>query len=139
MYTYCEQSGITAGTCPLLGLVLSVDGPRTDVSDVASYTYYQTTDLSGCATGGACHSLGDLRSVTDALGHVTTYSTYNGNGYPLTMTDPNGIVTTLTYDVRQHLTSRTVGTETTSFAYYPTGLLNKDHATRWKFPVVSLR
>jgi len=125
MYTYCEQSGITAGTCPLLGLVLSVDGPRTDVSDVASYTYYQTTDLSGCATGGACHSLGDLRSVTDALGHVTTYSTYNGNGYPLTMTDPNGIVTTLTYDVRQHLTSRTVGTETTSFAYYPTGLLNK--------------
>jgi YD repeat-containing protein len=124
-YTYCEQSGITAGTCPLLGLVLTVDGPRTDVSDVATYTYYQTTDLSGCATGGACHSLGDLRSVTDALGHVTTYNTYNANGYPLTMTDPNGVVTTLTYDVRQRLSSRTVGSEQTSFTHYPTGLLSK--------------
>jgi RHS repeat-associated protein len=39
------------------------------------------------------------------------------------MTDPNGVVTTLTYDLRQRLTSRTVGTEVTTFEYWPIGLV----------------
>ena len=43
----------------------------------------------------------------------------------MTITDPNGVVTTLTYDARTRLTSRQVGTETTSFSYYPTGLLKQ--------------
>ena len=55
---------------------------------------------------------------------MTTYNTYNAHGQPLTITDPNGVVTTLTYDARQRVTSRQVGTETTSYAYYPTGLLH---------------
>jgi YD repeat-containing protein len=49
---------------------------------------------------------GQLQTVTDALGHVTTYNTYNTFGQPLTITDPNGTVTTLTYDKRQRLLSR---------------------------------
>lgn len=98
------------------GQVLTADGPRTDVNDVTTYTYYT------CDTGGAC---GQLQTVTDALGHVTTYNTYNVAGQPLTITDPNGVVITLTYDARQHLASRTIGTETTAFDYWPTGLLKK--------------
>jgi len=39
--------------------------------------------------------------------------------------DQNSIVTTLTYDARQRLTSRTRGSEITSFEYWPTGLLKK--------------
>ena len=66
----------------------------------------------------------------DALGHVTTYSTYNAHGQPLTITDPNGVVTTLAYDGRQRLTSRTVGTEQTTFDYWPTGLVKKVVRTR---------
>jgi hypothetical protein len=50
--TYCEQAGVDAGTCPQLGLVLSVDGPRTDVADVTSFTYY-ASDEAGCATAPA--------------------------------------------------------------------------------------
>src|SRR5437667_266526 len=61
---------------------------------------------------------------SNALSQVTTFLTYNGNGQPLTLSDPNGVVTTLTYDARLRLKSKQVGTETTSYTYYPTGLLN---------------
>lgn len=98
------------------GQVLTANGPRTDVSDVTTYTYYN------CTIGYHC---GQVHTVTNAAGHVTTYNTYNAHGQPLTMTDPNGVVTTLTYDLRQRVTSRTVGTEVTTFEYWPTGLLKK--------------
>jgi len=98
------------------GQLLTEDGPRTDVSDVTTYTY------NSCTSGFGC---GQLASVTDAAGNVTTFLTYDANGRPLTMSDPNSVVTTLTYDERQRLTSRTIGTETTSYAYWPTGLLKK--------------
>jgi len=98
------------------GQVLTSNGPRTDVSDVTTTTYYD------CTTGFQC---GQVNTITNAIGQVTTYNTYNAHGQPLTITDPNGIVTTLTYDARQRLTSRQVGTETTSFTYWPTGLLKQ--------------
>lgn len=98
------------------GQVLTIDGPRTDVADVTTYTYQD------CSSGYGC---GQLASVTDAVGNVTSYLTYNANGDPLTISDPNGVVTTLTYDTRERLTSRSVGTETTAYEYWPTGLLEK--------------
>ena len=98
------------------GRVLTADGPRADVSDSTTYTHYT------CTTGSQC---GQLDTVTDALGHVTTYNTYDTDGRPLTITDPNGTVTTLTYDARGNLKSRTVGSEITSFTYYSTGLLEQ--------------
>jgi YD repeat-containing protein len=64
-----------------------------------------------------------VQTVADAAGHVWTYNTYNAHGQPLTVTDPNGAITTLTYDLRQRLTSRSTVGETTGFSYYPTGLL----------------
>ena len=96
------------------GRMLSAQGPRTDLNSTTTYAYYT------CTTGSQC---GQVQTITDALGHVTTFNTYNGHGQPLTVTDPNGVVTTLTYDLRLRLTSRQIGTETTSYAYYPTGLL----------------
>jgi RHS repeat-associated protein len=96
------------------GRVLTLDGPRTDISDVTAYTYFN------CTSGAEC---GHISTATDAAGHVTTYATYNAYGQPLTIGDANGVVTTFTYDVRQRVTSRRTANETTSFAYYPTGLL----------------
>jgi RHS repeat-associated protein len=98
------------------GRVLTAKGPRTDVNSTTTYTYYT------CTTGSQC---GQLQTVTDPVGNVTTYNTYNAHGQPLTITDPNGVVTTLTYDNRLRLTSRQFGTETTTFSYYPTGLLKQ--------------
>jgi RHS repeat-associated protein len=98
------------------GRVLTADGPRTDASDVTTYTYYT------CTTGSEC---GQVHTVTNALSQTTTYNTYNVYAQPLTITDPNGVLTTLTYDARQRLTSRQVGSETTSFTYWLTGLLKQ--------------
>jgi YD repeat-containing protein len=94
------------------GLMLSkvIDGPRTDVNDITSYSYYDATDAClGCR--------GQLKSITDALGHVTQYTSYNAHGQLLSSTDANGLVTTNSYDARQRLASRTVGSETTSLQY----------------------
>ena len=98
------------------GRVLNADGPRTDVADTITYTYNTCTSGAGC---------GQVSTIQNAAGQITTYNTYNAHGLPLTITDPNGIVTTLTYDARQRLKTRQVGTETTTFDYYLTGLLQK--------------
>lgn len=125
-YTYCEEAGVSAGTCPRVGVVLTMDGPRTDIADATSHSYYLNTDTSGCSTAtGPCHHRGDLQATTDSLGHTITVTRYTANGQPSSITDANGVVTTLTYDMRQRLTSRSVAGETTSFDYWPTGLLKK--------------
>jgi RHS repeat-associated protein len=96
------------------GQALRIDGPRTDVSDVTTIAYYT------CTTGSQC---GQINTITNALGQVTTFNTYNAYGQPLTITDPNGVLTTLSYDARERLTSSQTATETSSFAYYSTGLV----------------
>ena len=96
------------------GQVLTAKGPRTDVNSTTTYTYYS------CTTGSQC---GELNTVTDPVGNVTTYDAYSAYGKPLSITDPNAVATTLTYDARARLTSRQIESETTSFSYYPTGLL----------------
>jgi RHS repeat-associated protein len=98
------------------GQVLTIDGPRNDVNDVTTFAYY------ACTTGAEC---GQLQSITDAVGRLTVFNTYNANSQPLTITDPNGVITTLVYDARQRLSSRSVGTETTSFTYHPMGKLEQ--------------
>jgi RHS repeat-associated protein len=98
------------------GQLQSIDGPRTDVSDLTTYTYYS------CSTGAQC---GQVKTIKNALNQTTTYNTYNAEGRPLTITDPNGVVTTLTYDPRGRLTSQQIGTETTTIAYWPTGLVKQ--------------
>ena len=96
------------------GRMLTAKGPRTDVNSTTTYTYYT------CTTGYQC---GEVDTIQDALGHTWTFNTYNAHGQPLTVTDPNGVVTTLTYDQRLRVLSRQIGTETTRYSYWPTGLL----------------
>lgn len=49
----------------------------------------------------------------------------DGAGRPLTVADPNGVLTTFTYDAAGRLATRQTNGETTSFDYWPTGLLKK--------------
>ncbi|GAB4507097.1 MAG: hypothetical protein Tsb0026_01240 [Sulfuricaulis sp.] len=89
------------------GQVISINGPRTDVSDITTLEYYE------CTTGGAC---GQLKKVTNALGHITTYDLYDANGRLLQMTDPAKLKTLYTYDARGRLKTLTrvpkAGTQT---------------------------
>jgi YD repeat-containing protein len=100
-----------------LGQLLTEDGPRTDVSDITTYSYHTTTTSD--------YTTGDLQSITNAVGRVTRFDKYNRHGQLLQSTDPNGVVTAYTYDLRQRLTSVTVGGQTTSYAYRPTGKLSR--------------
>jgi len=102
-YTYCDAVG---SGCPLVGLLLTSTGPRTDLTQTTTYSYY---------------SNGDLQSVTDALGHTTTYLSYDGSGRVTSLQDANGLTTTLTYTPRGWLASRSVGGSVTAFTYMPYG------------------
>jgi RHS repeat-associated protein len=93
-----------------LGQVLTIDGPRTDVTDVTAYTY---------------DSQHNLATITNALGHVTQITEYDLHGNPKKIIDPNGVETTLTYDVRQRLKTRTINQFTTSFDYDGVGQLTQ--------------
>lgn len=96
------------------GHVLTVKNPRTDVSATATFAY----DASGALT-----------SITDALSHVTSITSHTAGGLPLTVVDPNGVTTTVSYDGRQRLTSSAVATSagnlTTSFTIDPAGELTQ--------------
>jgi len=130
--TYCTT---VSTTCPLLGLLLKVDGPRTDVTDTLTYAWYQQLDESGCSTlGGACHHPGDLKTVTDGAGLVTTYVSFDKAGRPTRVKAPNGVLTDYTYTPRGWLSTTTVralsaGTPSTSDAtttinYNPDGTVH---------------
>lgn len=63
-------------------------------------------------------TLGNLTGYTNAAGQTTTYSVYNGLGFPGQVTDPNGVVTVIGYDSRGNATSSSitgVGSQTTAY------------------------
>ena len=68
---------------------------------------------------------GNVQTITNPLDQVTTSTAYDLNGRPTSITDPNGVVTTLTYHPRGWVTSRTVGGETTTYTYDNVGQLTK--------------
>lgn len=108
-YSYCQQADVDQGTCPLVGLLRQVDGPRTNVSDLTTYAYYLTDDLSGCGNlDGPCHHAGDLHTVTNARDQITTYVTYDLAGRLTRERDANGTYTDMSYDPRGWLTSSTI-------------------------------
>ncbi|HEV2695901.1 MAG TPA: RHS repeat-associated core domain-containing protein, partial [Verrucomicrobiae bacterium] len=94
----------------IYGQVLIATNSRTDVVAV-TYFNYETN--------------GNLLSITNALGHITRFTSYDGRGLPLEMVDPNGVTNRFTYHPRGWLLSRTVlatsGNATNSFAYDAAG------------------
>lgn len=119
-YTYCTT--VNGTQCPIIGLLLTVKGPRTDLTQTTTYSYYTDSISTSCGTpGGACHKPGDLYQITDALGHRTTYASYDGAGRVRRITDANGINTDLTYTPRGWLASRSVSGATTTLSYTPYG------------------
>jgi YD repeat-containing protein len=93
------------------GQVLTADGPRTDISDVTTYGYDSVTS--------------NLVSITNAANQITSITSHDQHGRPLTIVDPNGLTTTLTYHPRGWVTSRTSGNETTAYEYDNVGNLTK--------------
>jgi YD repeat-containing protein len=104
------------------GSVLSIDGPRTDVTDVTAYTYYAN---NAACTGASMGCRGQVETITNAAGHTTTIAEYNAHGQPLTIVDPNNVTTSLAYDARRRIIARSVGGEVTDYDYDDAGQLKK--------------
>jgi RHS repeat-associated protein len=106
---YCEAADVTAGTCPLLGLVKTTDGARTDVADITTFSYYAADDSVCASAPTTCtYRKGDLWKVTNALNQKTEYVSYDGAGRVTRMKDANGTFSDLTYHPRGWLLTRTV-------------------------------
>jgi RHS repeat-associated protein len=136
-YSYCDQINAQQG-CPVVGLLLSVDGPMPGTADTVSYTYY-AEDAPGCASGGnACtYRKGDLWKTVQPLGSTTEVLAYNGDGRPHLVMDPNGVVTEYRYTPRGWLASTTVkgpddassaDDRVTAMEYLPTGQVSRTTA-----------
>ncbi|NNE04210.1 MAG: hypothetical protein HKN15_00605, partial [Xanthomonadales bacterium] len=114
-YTYFEGPSIAE----LIGKVETIDGPRTDVSDITTYAYYTSDDP------GLKFLKGDLHTITNALGHVTEYLEYDGNGRPLKIREANNVDTSMTYHARGWIETRTNDGQTTTFSYDNVGNLTR--------------
>jgi len=101
---------VTTYTYNTTGLLLTINGPRTDVADTTTFAY------------NAKH---DLISITDGAGNITQITSFDMHGHPTTIVDANSVTTTLTYDVRNRLTSQTVAGNKTNFEYDNIGQLTK--------------
>ena len=115
-HTYCDTAdGIT---CPIVGLMLTTDGPRKDVNDITMFSYYLTSSAINCGTpGAACYQAGDLYQEKDPTGQFTTYASYDAAGRPTRITDANGTNTDITYNSRGWVLTQTVGGATTAYGY----------------------
>lgn len=108
--TTLGQSRTISYSYNALGLIDTVNGPRTDVSDITTYGYNASNALT---------------TVTNALGHVTTIVSRDYQGKPTLTRDANGLETSLSYDVRGRLITTTTGGETTTFTYDFAGNVTK--------------
>jgi RHS repeat-associated protein len=92
------------------GQPLSVDGPRTDVVDVTTFTYYPNQAAQGL-------NRGRLMKITNALDQETLFADYNAWGKPQSITDINGVETTFIFDAAGKVLSFTRDGKTTLYGY----------------------
>jgi RHS repeat-associated protein len=101
-----------------------IDGPRgvdaNGVDDIATIEYYE------CSTGGEC---GQLKKITNALGHETSFLEYDPHGRLKKKMSPNGLLTYYSYDLRGRIDIITedAGNDVrlTNFAYDAAGQIDR--------------
>ena len=88
---------------------------------IATMTVTRVLPTGTISTAYTYDTLGNQLSATNALGHQTTWSNYNGLGQPGRMTDATGVITDYSYDPKGNLTSALQylagGNRLTSFTY----------------------
>lgn len=92
------------------GLLESINPPRTDINDTATYNY---------------DAQGNLSSITNALSHTVTFSNYDAHGRPQTLVDANGVTTQLIYDLLGRVRSTSIQGRATLVDYDNAGNLTQ--------------
>jgi RHS repeat-associated protein len=94
---------------------------------IASRTVTLTLPGGDAVASYVYDSYGNLLAESNPMGHVTSYSLFNGMGQPRRVTDPNGVVTDLAYNPNGTLASQTAyvngGSRVTTYAYDHAGNL----------------
>jgi RHS repeat-associated protein len=107
------------------GVMKSIRGPRTDVDDTTLYVYYP---IAGAVPA---EWRGRLAAVKNALGHVIRYEGYDVFGRAAALTDPNGVVTSLTFDALGRMLTSTIegvaGCDTSADPLCATNLVTSTH------------
>ncbi len=107
--TYCESADIAAARCPIVGLVMAVDGPRSGTADAITYTYRMTDDVACASSPAACaYRKGDVWKVTNVLEQVVEILRNDGMGRTRSSRDVNGVRTDVEYDPRGRVLARKV-------------------------------
>ena len=88
------------------GLLSSVDGPLSGTADTTTFEY---------------SSLGYLKKVTNAMGHAWTVNSWTTQGYPTSITNPNGAPIAIDYDPLGRVLSENVAGRLTSYQYDTSG------------------
>ena len=95
-YTYHPNTIDSFGNA-VLGRLASIDGPRTDVTDITNFEYDPEHNLT---------------KITNALGHETEMLQFDASGRPTLIEDSNGIRTRMVYDPQGRLLRVAQGTNT---------------------------
>ena len=113
-------SAAPTGTARITEWTYDVNGKTLTERDAdgrtLTYTYASATT--------ATHTAGDLLSLSDTLGVLTTHTAYDRAGRLLESQDTNGIITRLAYDTRGRLNSQNVGGHLTRYTYTSVGQLS---------------
>lgn len=121
-YSTANQQRVYTFVWGANGLLTSRDGPLPGTADQISYTY---------------DALGNLATITDEIGLVTTINQVDAMGRPLQITEASGRVSTFSYTPRGWLDEIIVNPggsqRLTSFTYDETGNLTRIDApgSRW--------
>ncbi len=98
------------------GRVESINGPRVDVSDIITFSYYFNDPLMGTDQGR-------LHTISNGLGQTITYSNYNGFGKAEQVVDSNNIITLLSYNSHGLIAERITANRSTVYNYDLAGML----------------
>lgn len=139
--TYCEAADAAAAnsTCPILGLVKELNGPRPEVvnvfKDITRYEYRSADEPTCAASPATCpYRKGDVWKITNAKQHVVEMLAYDVAGRAKSVKDANGVITDFEYSPRGWLLKTKVrgtdnGTETddriTRIDYFADGTVER--------------
>ena len=108
-----------------LGQVATVTDPN---NRLTTYSYYTDTAFTGVDPNAIGHTTGDLQSITNPAGHITSFTSYDKAGRIRQSIDAKGITTDTSYTPRGWVSSTSVtppgGTpRSTSYSYDAAGQL----------------